>query len=578
MSLIPHRRNRGRSFLIAALALAGSAAMTTAAFAAETPTAGTAVVDGDASEWDTTPDPPGSPDFFSDMLRAGGNGNHTEVESKLYLRYSCATDTLSALVLAEPGITIAANLPDDSHIKIGGTKYVDGNSGDDGTSPDFAWVGLSGATATGWEGAFTITPGSYTINVHTQVNDGGSQTSAVPGRSIPLVLQCGESPQPEPLVVTKTAQTSYERTYPWIIAKSVTPTGPVTTSADSQVFNYTVTATKGEPADSNNHVDGTITVHNPNAMGVEGVTITDTIDGGPDCLVTDGGDRAIPAYGKVIVTYTCSVKTIGPGVNVATATWAGGASSGEVEFAFRDPNQVVNDSVDVTDTFNNGMPVVLNGATPISATQTFQYPQTVNVPRTGCATFPNTARVVSGQVVLAEASAQVEVCRAVPPVIPPEAQPVTPVTPNQSPSPGPAPQVVVAGGPAPTATLTIAKRGPARAAAGRVMTFTITLRNTHATAAATSVVLSDVLPAGYAFAKRPSGAVLRKGKLVWTLGDLAPGASTTIRVQVRIDRNAGGTRCNTAVASAANATTVQARACTRIVRIAGITRTPIVTG
>lgn len=558
--------------MIAALALAGSAITATAAFAAPTPTSGTAAVDGNASEWVTTA---GSPDFFSDMLRAGGNGNQTEVESKLYLRYTCDTQMLSALVLAEQGVSIASNLPGDSYVKIGGTKYVDGNSDNDGTPPDFAWIGLSGATATGWEAAINIAPGSYTINVHTQVNHGGSQTSAVPGRSLPLVLECGENPQPEPLVVVKTAHTSFERTYPWTIAKSATPTGPITTSADTQTFQYTVTATKGEPNDSNNQVTGTITVTNPNPMPVDGVTITDTIAGGPDCLVTDGVNRLINAYGgSVTVSYTCSVTSSAPGVNVATATWAGGVSAGEVDFAFGVPDQVVNNSVDVTDAFNDGAPVVLNGATPIDMSRVFTYPQTVNVPRTGCATYPNIARVVSGQVVLAEAVAQVEVCRATPPAVPP----ATPVIPNQPSAPGPTPQVIVTGSPTPAATLRIAKRGPARAAAGQVMTFTITVRNTHATSAATALILSDVLPAGYAFAKRPNGAVLRKGKLVWTLGDLAPGASKTIRVQVRIDRNVGGTRCNTAVASAANATTVQARACTKIARIAGVTRVPIVTG
>ena len=159
MSFRFHRRHQ-LSITAVALALIGSALLAATASAAPAPSSGSAVVDGNAAEWNTTTD------FFSNMIRAGGNGGQTEVESKLYLRYDCATTTLYAYVNAEPGVTIAANLPGDSFIKLGVKKLVDGNAGDDGTAPDFAWIGLSGSTATGWEASALLLPGSYTINVH----------------------------------------------------------------------------------------------------------------------------------------------------------------------------------------------------------------------------------------------------------------------------------------------------------------------------------------------------------------------------------------------------------------------------
>ncbi len=566
MSHSSHRGIRRKMLGATILSFAAAAAMASSALATPpAPVAGSANVDGDAAEWT-------SADVFSEMLRAGGNGGQTEVESTLSLRYDCATTTLFAYVKASVGVTIQADLPDhdDSFIKIGGVKYVDGTSGDNDIAPDFRWVGLSGATATGWEASAIVLPGSYSLNVHAQVNDGGSQTSAVPGRNIPLVLACGDNPQPEPLQVSKTAVTSFDRTFPWTIAKSASPASPVTTSADTQTFTYTVTATKGAPNDANHRVGGTITVANPNEADALLVDITDTIDGGPACVVTDGLDQTVPGQGSIMVDYTCSLSAATNGTNVATATWPEvGAWTGERAFTFGDPTPpVINDTVNVVDSFNGGAYLAIAGGTAISSTTTLPtYTRTVTVPASGCSgMIPNTARVMSGQTVLASATANVQVCRT-----PPTSSAVPPTPPGTA-------VVVGTGTPNPSSTLRVTKRGPARAAAGQVVTFTIIVRNTNTTTAATSVVLTDVLPAGYAIAKRPTGSVLRKGKLIWTIGDLAPGASKTLRVQVRIDRTASGRRCNTAVASAGNAPTVAARACTAVARIAGATRIPIVTG
>jgi hypothetical protein len=147
--------------------------------------ADTITVDGDTSDWDLTEN------YFADMYRAGDPGK--DVLSKLYLRYDCTTFTLYALVLVEPGHTIDVDFGDGEHyIKLGNsTTLVDDTDGDDGTPPDFHWVGLSGdgTTAQGWEASTELWPDAYTnFNVHTQVDDG--ETSAVTGRSIDLTLIC----------------------------------------------------------------------------------------------------------------------------------------------------------------------------------------------------------------------------------------------------------------------------------------------------------------------------------------------------------------------------------------------------
>jgi hypothetical protein len=146
------------------------------------PTYASANVDGNPAEWDLTND------FFADMYRAGDPNK--QVESKLYLRYDCQTQTLYALVLVEQGVTVLPQ-PDDAFIKLGNaTKLVDGNYGDDGTPPDFAWI-TQNSTYFGFEASTPLAPGSYTnLNVHVQVSDEGSQTSAVADRAILLDILC----------------------------------------------------------------------------------------------------------------------------------------------------------------------------------------------------------------------------------------------------------------------------------------------------------------------------------------------------------------------------------------------------
>jgi len=193
------------------------------------------------------------------------------------------------------------------------------------------------------------------------------------------------------------------------------------------------------------------------------------------------------------------------------------------------------------------MSALIPGGAGISGDKTFTYTRDVPVPASGCMTYPNIATITSPNELVKHASASVEACRG----------------------------TSIIG--QPNAIIKVTKRGPAKASAGQVISYTIVLRNTSATAA-TSVVLRDVLPAGYSFFKVPAGAKLQKGKLVWNVGNFAAGTSKTVKVQVRIDRKISGTRCNTAVASAANAGTVSSRACTKVLKVAGATSVPVVTG
>ncbi len=141
-------------------------------------------VDGNLAEWTVA-------DFFADMYRAGKAD--FKVESKLYLRYNCGNGTLYVMVETVADVDLADG---DDFVKIDGAKRVGSpNIGNYTQNPDNE----------GWEASFALATGTYDLDVHTQVEDGGSQTSALAGRSAVLTIACAAStPTPTPVVPTPT--------------------------------------------------------------------------------------------------------------------------------------------------------------------------------------------------------------------------------------------------------------------------------------------------------------------------------------------------------------------------------------
>jgi len=150
------------------------------------PTYDTATVDGDLSEWDLTED------FFANMYRAAKP--EKLVESKLYLRYDCSTHTLYALVLPVENLVIQTTHLDNSYIKIDNSKLVDGSSPPPPGSV-FQWINKVENTALGWEASGSLGEGSYALNVHTDVRNEETQTSAVVERNIDLLINCYAPPK-----------------------------------------------------------------------------------------------------------------------------------------------------------------------------------------------------------------------------------------------------------------------------------------------------------------------------------------------------------------------------------------------
>ena len=121
---------------------------------------------------------------------------------------------------------------------------------------------------------------------------------------------------------TKTATGVYNRTYHWLIDKSVDDTRIEIAEGGTATFNYSVKVTPNGYTDSGWTMDGTITVSNPNDWEDITADVTDAFDGGV-CTVTDGEDVVIPAGESVTLNYSCSFASqpIYTGTNTATATW-----------------------------------------------------------------------------------------------------------------------------------------------------------------------------------------------------------------------------------------------------------------
>lgn len=200
------------------------------------PTYGTAKMDGTASEWDLTND------FFANMYRAGDSTK--PLESKAYLRYDCSFQTMYVLVLTEPGVPAVAD-PAMAWGAIGSVsnKVYTGNSGNGSTLPAFVWVGQgydgNASHAQGYEAAFSLAPGNYTIIIHIEVYDaGGNQTSATigfPRSGIPLVIKCTPNPAIQVEKMISTDNTT------WIDAN--TPPGPTVTAGSNIYYRFNVTNT-----------------------------------------------------------------------------------------------------------------------------------------------------------------------------------------------------------------------------------------------------------------------------------------------------------------------------------------------
>ena len=226
------------------------------------------------------------------------------------------------------------------------------------------------------------------------------------------------------LTVSKTANPAFGRKFTWGIDKSVDQTTINIASGGTATFNYTVSVTHDAGTNSGWTVSGNITVNNPNDWEPITATITDAVDNGGTCTVTNGTNVSIPASGSVTRAYSCTwalAPSSASGTNTVTATWdktaahtPNGSATGTATFAFSSPT-ITDGSVLVTDTnavtFFNPLGILGVVSYTDASPTTFLY----SVSRAGvagtCTDYDNTATFVTNTTQTTDSDSQtVTVC------------------------------------------------------------------------------------------------------------------------------------------------------------------------
>ncbi|MDP9463169.1 MAG: hypothetical protein M3P52_00985, partial [Actinomycetota bacterium] len=202
------------------------------------------------------------------------------------------------------------------------------------------------------------------------------------------------------VVVTKTANVEFTRTFDWTITKVASNNGPIEVPiGGSTAVNYTVSATKDAGTDSGFKVTGTISVTNPFPTALP-VVVTDQLSSiAGACTVTDPS-ATVPANSTAQFAYSCDLGSTRPAAgttNTATASFTVGdmarSATGSANVVVGSPTTVVNDSVTVTDTLN-GVTTTLGMPT---ASAVFQYqsaPLAAPAAAGTCVDYVNTATLI----------------------------------------------------------------------------------------------------------------------------------------------------------------------------------------
>ena len=222
--------------------------------------------------------------------------------------------------------------------------------------------------------------------------------------------------------ITKTVETSFISTFPWTIEKTVDPDEHHLFDGDSDDSTYTVTATKGEPIDSDWTVSGTITITNPgDDVTIETVTDAIAAAGGGTIAAAVECEETLPfelgSGDSLVCTYEASADpaaTDNPFGDTNTATFTydldgnedAGAVVEDVDFSAATVTEV-DGTVDVIDEFGSDPDLALG---TVSETTTFEdYDRTFDCSdvafESGATTsdtvsYTNTASVKVGDTVL----------------------------------------------------------------------------------------------------------------------------------------------------------------------------------
>jgi hypothetical protein len=181
--------------------------------------------------------------------------------------------------------------------------------------------------------------------LHSPLNEGGQQAA------ISHIEFCYDFE----LDVSKTAETSFTRTFEWDIEKSVDPATWDLFTGDSGTSEYTVNVTKSEGVDSDWAVDGQITIANNTPFDATITSVDDVVsnNGPADVVCGVTFPYVLPDGEDLVCTYSLDLLDGDDEVNTATVETSGNVGGGEAtaDVVFGEPTNKVNDTINVDDTF-----------------------------------------------------------------------------------------------------------------------------------------------------------------------------------------------------------------------------------
>ena len=161
------------------------------------------------------------------------------------------------------------------------------------------------------------------------------------------------------VTVSKTATTTFTRTFQWDIDKSVTPDTWNLFTGDTGTSDYTVDVTKTGFTDSAWAVSGTITIDNPGDLDASITSVADVISGAPTTAVVvcpSAFPFTVAAGDSVDCTYSTPLPNGSAQTNTATVTLsAGTVFQGQAAVTFGSPTTTVNGTVHVTDSVQGSL-------------------------------------------------------------------------------------------------------------------------------------------------------------------------------------------------------------------------------
>lgn len=255
----------------------------------------------------------------------------------------------------------------------------------------FDWVSTLGIDA-------VIVKGGPNANVYTYdppaeaFSDTGLFSPINPNNNQPYTISHIEFCYDYEVDVSKTADTTFTRTFDWTIEKTVTPANWALFTGDSGTSQYAVTVTKTGYTDSAWAVSGTIRVENNTPYDATIENVTDAISGFGAVAVDCGVSLpyTLASGGAFECTYGTALPDGSSRTNTATVTTSGLVGGGDTvaDVVFGNPTTLVNDTINVDDT--NGGSWQFSDTGSITYSQTFtcdsdagQHDNTATIRETG---------------------------------------------------------------------------------------------------------------------------------------------------------------------------------------------------